>query len=334
MGAALSMNPADLLLSRLEGVQKSGRGWRAVCPACGGKSKKLSINEADSGSVLLHCFGECATSAIVEAMGLGLNDLFATPLRPMTDTERREAKRRQDENRRAVELARKREADEAAMVAVELWNRLPENGYSDYLDVKMVDAFGLRFTTLGSAVVPVRDVQGRIHGLQFLRSAADAEKAKRPAKEFWPRGVAKKGNFHLVGTVDRVVLVAEGYATAASLHMATDLPVAVAFDAGNLRPVAEALRYRWKQAKILVCADDDCWTVGNPGVTNAISAALAVNGEWIRPAFADEAGRQSCYASTGVKHTDFNDLHLVEGLNVVREQVFSHQGRLPDEVSS
>ena len=32
MGAALSMNPADLLLSRLEGVQKSGRGWRALSP--------------------------------------------------------------------------------------------------------------------------------------------------------------------------------------------------------------------------------------------------------------------------------------------------------------
>lgn len=97
MGAALSMNPADLLLSRLEGVQKSGRGWRALCPGCGGKSKKLSVTEADNGAVLLHCFGGCDALGIVEAVGLRLGDLFPVPLRPLTLEERRESKRRMRE---------------------------------------------------------------------------------------------------------------------------------------------------------------------------------------------------------------------------------------------
>ena len=41
-----------------------------------------------------------------------------------------------------------------------------------------------------------------------------------------------------------VLLLAEGYATAASVHQATRRPVAVCFDAGNLVHVAKALRER------------------------------------------------------------------------------------------
>ena len=52
----------------------------------------------------------------------------------------------------------------------------------------------------------------------------------------------RKGAF-LIGNPDRVLL-AEGYATAASLHEATGLPVAVAFDAGNLMPVAQTAKYK------------------------------------------------------------------------------------------
>ena len=75
--------------------------------------------------------------------------------------------------------------------------------------------------------------------------------AKKPAgsrkleKEFWPAGLAKKGHFHLIGMPTSIVLVAEGYATGATLHEATGLPVAIAFDAGNLRHVAAALRERY-----------------------------------------------------------------------------------------
>src|SRR5690606_19898560 len=74
----------------------------------------------------------------------------------------------------------------------------------------------------------------------------------------WPAGLAKKGHFHLLGHAPQwVVLLAEGYATAATLFEATGLPVVCAFDASNLMPVAEALRKRYKRARILVCADDD-----------------------------------------------------------------------------
>src|SRR5690606_25922649 len=62
-------------------------------------------------------------------------------------------------------------------------------------------------------------------------------------------------------------------------------------------------------------------TDGNPGVTSAGAAALAVGGEVVVPQFADEAGRQAKHAANGHKLSDFNDLHVLEGLHVVRVQI-------------
>jgi len=63
--------------------------------------------------------------------------------------------------------------------------------------------------------------------------------------------------------------------------------VAVAFNAGNLKPVALALRGKFPDAKIILCADNDRFTPGNPGVTKARKAALAVGGRLLVPRFDD-----------------------------------------------
>lgn len=225
------------------------------------------------------------------------------------------------EDCRIAEGIRRRDQARAASRAESMWQKLSPAGESDYLERKCVQPYGVRFTPNGTAVVPLLDIAGRVHGLQFLRSAAAAKTAKRPTKEFWPAGCGKKGRFHLIGSPQFIVLMAEGYATAASIHSATGLPVAVAFDAGNLLPVAVALRDRYRAARILICADDDCWTEGNPGVSAASAAALAVGGAWCAPKFPDEDERQRAHADRGVKATDYNDLHLASGLHVVRTQI-------------
>ena len=97
--------------------------------------------------------------------------------------------------------------------------------------------------------------------------------------------------------------------------------MAVAFDAGNLAPVATALRKRYKKTRMLICADDDAFSQGNPGVTCASAAALEVGGAYVAPVFANEAARREAYEAKGEKITDFNDLHMAEGLHVVRAQV-------------
>ncbi len=82
----------EVLLSRLEGVQKAGRGHRARCPACGGTSRKLSITEAD-GRVLIHCFGGCETIDVLHAVGLRWSDIQPPRHWPESPEERRQVRR-------------------------------------------------------------------------------------------------------------------------------------------------------------------------------------------------------------------------------------------------
>jgi hypothetical protein len=84
-------NPFDRLLDRLEGVQHHGKGCRAICPACGGKSRKLSLTQADDGRVLLHCFAGCSPHDVLAAVGLTVNDLFVRRIESsMTPAQKRE----------------------------------------------------------------------------------------------------------------------------------------------------------------------------------------------------------------------------------------------------
>lgn len=264
------------------------------------------------------------------------------------NSEQRDAIRRRlaEDLKRATRM-RAAEAERAAERATKVWAKCSPTGDSDYLARKGVQAHGLRFSPSGAAVVPMLDTAGKIHGLQVIRP----KKQHGRDKDFWPVGLAKKGHFHLIGSPTWIVLVAEGYATAATLHEATGLPVAIAFDAGNLAPVASALRKRYKQAKILIAADDDifatcphcktrlnlsAWCDGstcpnpdcakdhgrvNTGVVSASAAALEVSGSWIVPLFDDAGARHQAWIDKGAKLTDFNDLHATEGLHVVRTQV-------------
>ncbi|MBE0587352.1 MAG: DUF927 domain-containing protein, partial [Hydrogenophaga sp.] len=96
------------------------------------------------------------------------------------------------------------------------------------------------------------------------------------------------------------LLIAEGYATAATLHEATGYPVAVAFDAGNLQHVARALRQLHRAALLVVCGDDDQdtekQTGTNPGRAKATAAAKAARGLAVFPKGFPPGG------------SDFNDL--------------------------
>ena len=166
-----------------------------------------------------------------------------------------------------------------------------------YLTRKGVHAYGIRQDG-DVLLVPLRDTAGRLHSLQTI----DTEGNKR----FRGR---MKGCYHPIGRPQGVLIVAEGYATAASIHAAAGHAVAVAFNSGNLLPVAVALRAKYPELALVVAADDDHRTEGNPGITAATAAALAVGGFVVRPQFS--AARQPF-------HTDFNDLHRLDGLAAVR----------------
>ena len=166
-----------------------------------------------------------------------------------------------------------------------------------YLTRKGVQAYGIRQDG-DTLLVPLRDTAGVLHSLQTI----DADGNKR----FKGR---MKGCYHPIGRPAGVLVVAEGFATAASIHAATGHAVACAFNAGNLLPVAAALRAKYPSLLLVLAADDDHRTEGNPGLTAATTAALAVGGYVVKPQFS---------AARLPGDTDFNDLHHLDGLAAVR----------------
>jgi len=211
---------------------------------------------------------------------------------------------------REAEAQRQRH-EAAAVAAVKALEAGSDQGESAYLVRKAVQAYGLRFAADGALMVPLRDAAGKLWNVQGI--APDGQ------KRFLKDG-RKSGLWHLLGAVPapaavRVMLVAEGYATAASLHEATGLPVAVAFDAGNMGKVAHTLRQLMPAALLVLCGDDDqathAKTGRNPGKDKATAAAVAVQGVAVFPV--DLAADQS----------DFNDMHQAHGLDAVRACVVS-----------
>jgi putative DNA primase/helicase len=263
--------------------------------------------------------------------------------RPLTGDQRAALKARMAKDMQ-IELARRRRVAElASRRADKVWRRLSEDGECEYLVRKKVLPFGVRFSESGAMAIPLLDVSGVVHGLQVIYPRGH-EKAKSLGRDktFFPAGVIKQGHFFLIGGSPQrstVLLLAEGYATAASLHMATGYPVAICWDAGNLVHVAKALSARYRQCKLLICADDDylakCQACGkytssmepvcsqcgkehrgmNAGVTGAETAALAVGGAYVTPVFTTVRPRDK------KGPTDFNDLHCAEGQQAVRGQI-------------
>lgn len=257
-----------------------------------------------------------------------------------------------------AEFLRGQEIDKASIRAQKAWRNYIPDGSCDYLDKKQVKAHGVRFhKTEDTMVIPMQDAKGKIFGLQIIRGSQSMAKhadlmkhnpklPQKPQKQYWPAGLDKVGHYHLIGSPREIVLIAEGYATAASIHEATGLPIAVAYDANNITPVAKALKKSYPQATVIICADDDylqkckhldcqklttvttpeCDHCGKPhgkknaGVEQAQNAALSVGGLWIAPNFINEQGQD---VRTGKKLTDFNDLanHSEGGQHLVRAQI-------------
>jgi putative DNA primase/helicase len=150
-------------------------------------------------------------------------------------------------------------------------------------------------------MIPVRGCDGILRGLQFI----GPDGSKR-----FKTGTEVTGGYHAFGKPDgNTILICEGQATGATLHEVTGHAVAVAFNAGNLCHVVEALHGKYPGWRLIVCADDDHGTEGNPGMTKATDAALAVGCLLAVPKF--PAGR-------GVKDTDFNDLGRIDSSEAVR----------------
>lgn len=191
----------------------------------------------------------------------------------------------------------------AAIRAAAIWERAqPASADHPYLRRKGVQPHGLR-EHAGQLVVPLRDATGALHSLQFI----GPDGGKR-----FLTGARAKGCFHLIGEPGATLCVCEGWATGASIHAATGYATAVAFNAGNLEPVARALRAKFPDSKIIVCGDFDQSGVGQNA---AREAANAVGGSVALPEFApDELARPK-------PPSDWNDLAQLRGPEAMRAAI-------------
>lgn len=249
----------------------------------------------------------------------------------LSAAEQRAIRQRQEAARSERERHQREREDAAAKAANVLWNRaIPADAHHPYLVRKGIHAHGLRvapwpvrnsdglvFRHIDSALlVPVMNSAGRIVSLQAIFPRVDPALGRD--KDFLSGG-RKQGCFHVIGkpVTGQPIAIAEGYATAGSIHQATGWCVVVAWDAGNLGAVARAWRGAMPDASFVLCADNDQWTrqpLDNPGVTLATQAAADIDARVVWPEFATLHGDDD-------RPTDFNDLHLREGLDTVRAQL-------------
>ena len=213
-----------------------------------------------------------------------------------------EAMRRE---REAEEVRRKAEA---ATTAAAIWKAAqPASDDHPYLTRKRIKAHGIRLHN-GALVIPLCD-GAELHSLQFI----DGDGEKR----FLTGGRVSGCHFAIGNPKSAAALcIAEGYATGATIFEATNHPVAIAFNAGNLEAVARSLRARFPAVNLIVCADDDLATEGNPGLTKATAAALAVGAKLAIPDFGTDRPDRV---------TDFNDMAALCGPEAVARAIANAQ---------
>jgi putative DNA primase/helicase len=256
--------------------------------------------------------------------------------KPLSDADRARFRAEHEAAERRAKEAKEQAALRAAVTATELWPRASRDGHSPYLERKGVQGESCRYLaeTLwlqrheagkraielppGTLVVPL---------IRYDKAKTDALRGLQLVKpdgfKIYTEGVSKNGCAVRLGEVDastRVAMICEGYATGLSIRMATGRrwPVFVALDAYNLVFVVEILREVLPDVHLLICADDDWKTADhegkNPGRTKAKMAAKTTpQCDIVWPVFDGDLRQE--------KDTDFNDLHLREGVEAVERQL-------------
>ena len=196
-----------------------------------------------------------------------------------------------------------------------LWNSLPTEGTSPYLDRKGVGdvARGLDCIRYGDGFILLRiaDAAGQLRGFQKIFD---------DGRKLFTAGLQKKGSFVLLGgslAQSGPVYIVEGLATGLSIRKAIGATVVCALDASNLEPVVKSLRKTARGLKITIAADNDHAKAGklNP------QTGLPIGNTGLKKAHRTALKHRCLVASPGFNPndpgTDFNDLHQAYGLDAV-----------------
>ena len=177
--------------------------------------------------------------------------------RKLTEFEEMAHARRINESKVLREAAQERQRQVASETVEKIWlSGVAAHPDHPYLKRKGIQTHGVRTTGDGRLMVPLYDQDGTLATLQYID--------EQGGKLYHPGGQTG-GKFWMLGTMDEpgTLFVAEGFATAATIHEATDRPVVVAYSASNLVPVTGTLREMYGATQdLVIVADNDASGVG------------------------------------------------------------------------
>ncbi len=312
-----------------------------ACPNCGGNDRfrfddngrgSHICNQCGAGDGLdliakvNHCDTTEAAKLAADVLGI---DYRATET-PEAASQRRSqlsAAHQQREHERQKQVTADKEQRRATFAR--LYGEALQNsvqGESEYLINKGLTGFTYPITKAGAMLVALTDETGAVNAAQTITPQGE----KRLLA-----GSAKRGAYHAVNAAEapQNVLIAEGLATAVTVHMMRpDALTVAAIDAGNISPVAETMRRKYPQAQIIIAADNDHQQDGeaNTGKEAAEKAALSVGG-WVSVPPTDYKAdwddyRQKKGLETSAKH--FADgLYQPEGAKVIPQTQPTKDGK-------
>jgi putative DNA primase/helicase len=216
----------------------------------------------------------------------------------------KKCRRQIEEAQRKLTKEKKARHAEAAVTAQQLWDRASECVAHPYLETKKIKAHGLKIDRQ-TLLIPLYDENGNLTSVQKIWP--DSKNPGKFIKGFL-KGSKIQGNCFILGSIENEVVICEGYATGATIHEITGLPVVVAFSSNNLLNITHRVAENHPQTGIIIAADNDRFKPGNHGLTKAKEAAAAVKVRLVVPEF----------ASDDSELTDFNDLYVNEGAEKVR----------------
>ena len=200
------------------------------------------------------------------------------------------------------------EQSEAIKRINEIWKRATSaNSNHQYIKKKRIHPMGAR-QIRDSLIIPIcrdfGDHGDTLVSLQYIQPSGE--------KKFHPN-CPITGGFYIIGNITDtdMVYVVEGFATGATVFEATDVPVVVAFNSGNIQAVCTKIKAEYPKMEIIIAADNDIESEKKHGHNSGKESATAT---------AKELGVKFVLCPV---NSDFNDLfneqyNRKDGLKAVR----------------
>lgn len=259
-------------------------------------------------SAIVACFGDWKLDERHDFLSQG----------EFNEEENKELRTKLSQTQKKAEKEKQKLQETVAKTSQAIFNQASPTGNSPYSTRKNIGhGFGEKYTPSNfgddDLLVPLRECDGKIWG--FQRISPNGTK-------YFCEGQRIKGCFHQIGVTTDKFIIAEGFATGASIWMATNITTIIAFNASNLKEVSKEIRQKYPQAQIVIACDDDRFSPKNVGIEHGKDAAFAARATYIIPVFKNNTENV----------TDFNDLHVKEGLGEVKKQFSEHKFEAPGEI--